>query len=102
VSGEEDDELQSLISWAVNNGLPKAEINFEVYDPNTDEVLTVVNEAWPRGLQEGYSQPIALILDVDEHKAAILNQVGYRFFTSKEALRGHLKEQIDNGVKLAA
>jgi hypothetical protein len=102
VSGEEDDELQALVSWATASGFPKPELNFEVSNLTTGEVLIIVNAAWPKGLQEGYSQLIALILDVDDQKAAILNQVGYRFFTSIEAIRRYLKEQIDNGTKQAA
>ena len=102
VSGEEDDELQSLVSWAITSGFPKPELNFEVYDLNTAEVLNIVNAAWPKGLQEGYSQPIALILDVDDQKVAMLNQAGYRFFTSIEAIRRYLKQQLDNGTKQAA
>src|SRR6266567_333817 len=102
VSGEENDELQNLVSWAIASGFPKPELNFEVCDINTGEVLTIVNAAWPKGLQEGYSQPIALILDADDQKAAMLNQAGYRFFTSIEAIRRYLKEQIDNGTKQAA
>ena len=102
VSGEEDDELQTLISWAIARGFPKPELNVEVCDPNTGEVLTIVNAAWPKGLQEGYSQPLALILEVDDQKVAILNQAGYRFFTTIEALRRHLKEQIENDTKQAA
>ncbi|HEU5376329.1 MAG TPA: DUF262 domain-containing protein, partial [Ktedonobacteraceae bacterium] len=102
VSGEEEDELQDLLSWANANGFAKPELNFEVNDPNTGEVLTIVNAAWPKGLQEDYSQPIALILDVDDQKAAILNQSGYRFFTSIEMIRGYLKEQNDSGAKKVA
>jgi len=102
VSGEEDDELQTLVSWAIANGFPKPELNFEVTDPNTGQVLTNINAAWPKGLQEEYSQPIALYLEADEQKTAVLNQVGYRFFIGIEALRRYLKEQIDNGTKLVA
>jgi len=102
VSGEQDDELQSLVSWAIASGFPKPELNFEVCNINTGEVLTIVNAAWPKGLQEGYSQPIALILDENNQKVAILNQAGYRFFTSIETIRRYLKEQIDNGTNQAA
>ena len=102
VSGEENDELQTLVSWAMTSGFPKPELHFEVCDLNSGEVLTIVNAAWPKGLQEGYSQPIALILDVDDQKVGMLNQAGYRFFTSIEAIRRYLKEQIDNGTKQAA
>lgn len=102
VAGEEDDELQALVSWAIASGFPKPEFNFEVRDNDTEEVLTIVNVAWPKGLQEGYSQPIALFLDEDDQKAAMLNQAGYRFFSSIEALRNYLQEQIEKNTKQAA
>ena len=100
--GEEDNELQALVSWAIARGFPKPELNFEVSDLNTGEVLIIVDAAWPKGLQEEYSPPIALCLEADEQKIAILNQAGYRFFISIEALRRYLKEQIDNGTKRVA
>jgi hypothetical protein len=102
VSGEEDDEMQALVSWAIASGFPKPELNFEVSDPNTGEVLIIVDAAWPKGLQEEYSQPIALCLEADEQKLAILNQAGYRFFVGIEALRRYLKDQIVNGTKRVA
>ena len=101
VSGEEDHELQTFVSWVIANGLPKPEQDYEVCDTITGEVLTIVNAAWPKGLQEEFSQPIALCLEADEQKAAILNQAGYRFFTSINTLKIYLEEQIE-GVKRAA
>jgi len=94
VTEEEDHEMQTFISWVIDNGLPKPEQDFELCDPITGEVLTIVNAAWPKGLQEEYSQPIALCLEAVEQKVAILNQAGYRFFTSIETLRRYLEEQI--------
>ena len=102
VSGEEDDKLQALVSWTVANGFPKPEFNFEVRDPDTEEVLTSVNAAWPKGLQEGFSQPLALFLDEDDQKAAMLNQAGFRFFSSIDALRKYLHEQIEKNTKQVA
>jgi hypothetical protein len=101
VSGEEDQELKTFVSWIIANGLPKPELDFEISDPITGQVLTIVNAAWPKGLQEGYSQPIALCLEADAQKVAIINQAGYRFFTDIETLRRYLEEQIE-GVKQAA
>ncbi len=102
VSGEEDDELQALVSWAIERRFPKPELNFEVSDPNTGEVLIIVDAAWPKGLQEEYSQPIALCREADEQKLAILNQAGYRFFVGIGALRRYLMEQLENGMKRVA
>lgn len=86
-----DNKLQALVSWAIASGFPKPKLNFEISDPNTGKVIRV-DAAWPKGLQEEYSQPIALCLEADEQKKAILNQAGYRFFIGIEAFRKHLKE----------
>ena len=101
VSGEEDHELQTFASWVIANGFPKPEQDFEVCDPITGEVLTIVNAAWPKGLQEGFSQPIALCLEADEQKVAIINQAGFRFFTSIDTLRRYLEEQIEGVQRVA-
>lgn len=101
VSGEEDEELQALVTWTIASGFPKPELNFEVSDPQTGEVLIIVDAAWPKGLQEEYSPPIALCLEEDEQKIAILNQVGYRFFTSVETLQRYLEEQIEWAKQVA-
>ncbi|HEX6478365.1 MAG TPA: DUF262 domain-containing protein [Ktedonobacteraceae bacterium] len=101
VSGEEDHELQTFVSWVIANGFPKPEQDFEISDPITGEVLTIVDAAWPKGLQEEYSQPVALCLEADTQKVAIINQAGYRFFTNIDTLRRYLEEQIE-GVKRAA
>ena len=101
VTEEEDHEMQTFISWVIDNGLPKPEQDFELCDPITGEVLTIVNAAWPKGLQEEYSQPIALCLEAVEQKVAILNQAGYRFFTSIETLRRYLEEQIEWAKQVA-
>jgi len=102
VAGEEDNELQAFAFWANACGFPKPELNFELTDPNTGEVLISVDAAWPKGLQEEYSPPIALCLEADEQKIAILNQAGYRFFIGIETLRRYLKEKIVNGTKRVA
>ncbi|MEW6273930.1 MAG: DUF262 domain-containing protein [Bacillota bacterium] len=85
-----DDEVQTLLEWVKLNGLPKPELDFEVCNP-TGEVLTVVDLAWPAGVQEGYSQPVALVLQGDRNQINLLNQAGYRFFVSVEDLRAYLE-----------
>ncbi len=65
VAGEEEHELQTLVAWVIVNGLPKPELDFEISDPITGEALTIVDAAWPKGLQEEYSPPIALCLEGD-------------------------------------
>lgn len=88
-----DERIQVLLEWVRSNGLPKPELDFEVCN-NAGEALTVVDLAWPAGVQEGYSQPVALVLQEDQHQNTILNQAGYRFFTSVEALQAYLETLV--------
>lgn len=88
-----DEELMELLSWIEENNFPIPELSYEINDPDTGESLTIVDLAWPNGLQEGYSNPIALILEENAEIKMILNQAGYTFFNSIEALRKYLREQ---------
>jgi hypothetical protein len=101
LSAEMDDEVQALLERVRAHGLPKPELNYEVCRP-TGEVLTVVDLAWPAGVQEGFSQPVALILPGDQDQINILNQAGYRFFTRVKDLRTYLETLLDLRVETQA
>jgi hypothetical protein len=53
-----------------------------------------VDLAWPAGLQEGYSQPVAFLTDTDEQVEAALNSAGYRYFTDLERFRAYVEREI--------
>jgi hypothetical protein len=42
-------------------------------------------------MQEGRSEPIALILERDEEAEARLGELGYRFFTTDQAVRHYIE-----------
>ncbi len=91
--------MQGILSFTAANGLPRPELDYEVIDPITGETLTTVDLAWPKGIQEEYSQPIALVLEASKDVITILNQVDYRFFTSIKALYQYLENQVDGNTK---
>ncbi len=90
-----DEELMDLLLWFEDNNIPIPEVNFEINDPDTGENLTMVELAWPNGLQEGYSKPLALILETNSDSKVILNQAGYTFFDTIDALKQHIREYSD-------
>ena len=49
-------------------------------------------------MQEGYSQPVALVLQEDKDQVRILNQAGYRCFTSMDELRSYLEGLVGAGT----
>ena len=58
--------------WVVWQGLPEGEFLYELTDPRSGDAVAVFDLAWPDGLQEELSEPVALLIDepADVHDAA--------------------------------
>jgi hypothetical protein len=91
---EEDQTIAELDQWLVERGLPQGEAMFELSDPGTGEALAVLDLAWPDGLQEGYSHPVALLLDQPEEVKHAANRAGYRFFTDPAAFKDYVQREV--------
>lgn len=91
---EEEQALQDCNRWMADQGLPEGEYRYEVKDARTGESLAVLDLAWPAGLQEGLSQPVALILGEGEEMEELINQAGYRFFTTVKAFKEYVQRDI--------
>ena len=50
--------------------------------------------AWPDGLQEGLSQPVALLIDEGQETEEAANRAGYRYFTDAESFRAYVRKEI--------
>ena len=91
VSGLDEAPLRDLVAWCTAHGVPQPQMHYEVCDTVTGAVLAEVDAAWPQGIQEEYSAPVALLLERDEATEAALNTAGYRFFTSADPLYHYLR-----------
>ena len=104
--GIDDDEEEARLikcnNWAVNKGLPPGELSYELIDAKSGEVTAILDLAWPDGLQEGLSQPVAVLLGEGEDAEEAASQAGYRFFTSPNAFRRYVKEEILGEVEVEA
>jgi len=78
----------------MSKGLGEGEFGIEVLKPETQEIAAVIDLGWPNGLQEGLSQPVALLLNEDEETEEAVNQAGYRFFTTVEAFRRYVDREV--------
>jgi len=87
------EDIQELIDWIKENHLPDPEIYYEIADAQ-GEVLTIADLAWPDGVQKGYSEPVALLLEEDKEQADILSQAGYHVYLSIESLKKYLNQII--------
>ena len=93
-SQEEDEILLEANNWVAERGLPEGEFGFEVVDELTGALLVTLDLAWPDGLQQGLSQPAALLIDEDAEVEAIASQHGFSCFTDVESLKKYIMSQI--------
>ena len=95
VAGEHEEQLLNEINtWVLGQGLPAGEFMHELSDPETGEPLAVLDLAWPGGLQEGLSQPVALLIDEGQETEEAANRAGYRYFTDPVAFRSYVQKEI--------
>ena len=93
-SEEEEQTLLDIKLWVINQGLPEGALSYELVGDDNDEPIAVLDLAWPDGLQEGYSQPVALIIDEDAQVGQIADHAGYLFFTDPVAFQRYVSQDI--------
>lgn len=97
------DDLSALGDWCASLGLARPVAPAEITEPETGEVLVYADAAWSDGMQVGRSEKVALVLERDEETEARLGELGYRFFTTQQALHHYVEELLnididDDGV----
>ncbi|MEI6778847.1 MAG: DUF262 domain-containing protein [Chloroflexales bacterium] len=92
--GEELDQIRVCNDWVEAQGLPRGDELYELFHSESGAPVAVIDLAWPRGIQEGLSQPIALLLNEGEEVEEVVNQAGYRFFTDPVALCAYVEREV--------
>jgi hypothetical protein len=83
-AAEEEAQILECMEWVEQRSLPEPEVEYELVNDKTGEALTVFDMAWPEGLQPGYSQAVAILLNEPREVEEAANRAGYRFFTTVE------------------
>ncbi len=96
-SAEEETELEAVRDWMKARGLPSGTLAYDFADATTGEQRAVFDLAWPGGIQEGLSQPVAVLLNESSEAIGIASQAGYRCFTSAEDFRRYVEGDVLGG-----
>ncbi len=91
---EEEQRLEELNAWVEAQGLPRGELAFDFSDPDTGEQKAVFDLAWPNGLQEELSQPVAVLLNESAGTIAIASQAGFRCFTDMGEFQQYVTAEV--------
>lgn len=94
IDDEEEARLVKCNEWVQKQGLPEGEMSYELVDEESSEIFAVLDLAWPNGLQEGLSQPAALLVDEGPDVEEAANQAGFRFFTTVKGFKEYVREEI--------
>lgn len=93
-SEEEEEALEEMNEWVESCGLPRGVMSFELADSNSGEQLAVLDLAWPNGLQEELSQPVAVLLNEEVSTVTLASQAGFRCFTDDASFRRYVESEV--------
>lgn len=93
-SEEEEAALEALNAWVLEQGLPEGELLYELANVETGEPEALLDLAWPSGLQEGLSQPVAVLLGEASELVARAAECGYRVFTKLETFKHYVEREV--------
>lgn len=93
-SEDEEKQLEVLSAWMEAQGLPRGTLAYDFADAATGEQKAVFDLAWPHGIQEELSQPVAVLLNESTEMLGIASQAGYRCFTAPEDFRRYVNNEI--------
>lgn len=91
---QEDRVIEECRGWLRARGLPTGERNYELVDSDAGEALATIDLAWPEGLQEGLSEPVALLLDEPDDIHETVAAEGYRCFTDVESFQDYVQRRV--------
>ena len=93
-SEAEEAELEELNDWVEAQGLPRGTLAFDFADPQTGAQQAVFDLAWPSGVQEELSQPVAVLLNESAEVIALASAAGFRCFTSGPDFKSYIEREI--------
>ena len=93
-SEEEEEQLEALNDWMEKEGLPRGVLAYGFADDAGGEQKAVFDLAWPNGIQEELSQPVAVMLNGDAETIGIASQAGYRCFQTVGEFKQYVQTEI--------
>jgi hypothetical protein len=67
---------------------------YDFADPHSGEQKAVFDLAWPNGVQEELSEPVAVLLNEEGGIIAIASQAGFRCFTTTDDFTRYVENEI--------
>ena len=93
-SEAEELQIEGLNDWMESIGLPRGVTSFDFSDAATGHQKAVFDLAWPTGVQEELSVPIAVLLNEPAETLALASSAGFRCFTSITTFKNYVENEV--------
>lgn len=93
-SASEEVEFDELNEWLETEGLSAGKLAYDLADVDTGDQQAIFDLAWPDGLQEELSEPVAVLLKPSAETVALASQAGFRCFVSIDAFRQYVQREV--------
>ena len=93
-SEAEEQELEAVNDWLVEQGLASGQIAYDYSDSHTGEQKAVFDLAWREGLQPGLTEPVAVLLNESPEVLVLASAAGFRCFTTVTEFRAYVEAEI--------
>jgi hypothetical protein len=99
-SDSEEKDLEELAIWVQEQNLPAGILVYDYSNPETGQQEAIFDLAWPNGIQEELSEPVAVLLNEGAETISIANNAGFRCFTSIDDFKHYINNEIFKNGKL--
>jgi hypothetical protein len=86
--------LEALNAWIESQRLPRGIVAYDLADAASGRQQAVLDLAWPNGMQEELSQPVAVLLNEEARTVTLASQAGFRCFTDDATFRRYVKTEV--------
>ena len=97
-SSENDEEaaiLDEFNRFVVNAGLAEGSTGYEIVDENNGALIALLDLAWPNGLQDGFSERVAVLINEGASARIAANNAGFSsIFTNLEEFQHYVRREI--------
>lgn len=90
----EEKDLIELNKWIEQQQLTPGILAYELADVESGRQKAVFDLAWPSGLQEGLSEPVAVLINEGSDVLSVASQSGFRCFTGIDEFKKYVKAEL--------
>ena len=90
----EEAAISELNEWMQENDLPWGEVEYELVGQESGDAEAILDLAWPGGVQSGYSESVALLIDEGPEVIQAASNNGYRVFTDIVEFKTYIKTDV--------